>query len=567
MRRESAGRRATFLKGEVVNGIMPGTAPAEFDSFVRARTPALLRSAHVLTGDRHLAEDLVQNTLARTYRAWPRLHETGNAEAYARKIMYNLQVTTWRRRRLERLTDSPPETAAPGHDDADGVALRLVLRDALAKLGQRQRAVLMLRFFEDLTEAETADMLGITIGTVKSQTAKALARLRVMAPELADHYRQVAQSTRPVDLRDQALATARRQGARKLLVTVTVLLACLLGVGALLLGRTQRTPDPAETPSPSPRTTALPAAASLSGPARADEPELTGFLNVTIDVPAWRGVAGRKCPAGRVKLDDHAQHQVANGGPGLTVENSEDGDVDRDGRMDRVAVLRCGPTGGGGYQVVAYRTDTGGDASGLLGRVLSDDAGVGWAGPPAVKDDGLVELEVADRLPGEQPGYAQHQIRAYRWQGGRFTPWPKTHRFPASPAAATLDVKADPLRMEPVNGGYLGSLRITVTNTGAADLPNGQLTIHLPEALHPSGGEWTGCTAVSEHPETGGGTITIVCPLAVPAGTTHETTWTVIATDRAGSDTGSYAAIGQHPPYTLQRGPDHTRTAIVVRWP
>ncbi len=406
-----------------------------------------------------------------------------------------------------------------------------------------------------------------SMATVKSQTAKALARLRVMAPELADHYRQVAQSTRPVDLRDQALATARRQGARKLLVTVTVLLACLLGVGALLLGRTQRTPDPAETPSPSPRTTALPAAASLSGPARADEPELTGFLNVTIDVPAWRGVAGRKCPAGRVKLDDHAQHQVANGGPGLTVENSEDGDVDRDGRMDRVAVLRCGPTGGGGYQVVAYRTDTGGDASGVLGRVLSDDAGVGWAGPPAVKDDGLVELEVADRLPGEQPGYAQHQIRAYRWQGGRFTPWPKTHRFPASPAAATLDVKADPLRMEPVSGGYLGSLRITVTNTGAADLPNGQLTIHLPEALHPSGGEWTGCTAVSEHPETGGGTITIVCPLAVPAGTTHETTWTVIATDRAGSDTGSYAAIGQHPPYTLQRGPDHTRTAIVVRWP
>ncbi|BCJ76863.1 hypothetical protein CS0771_64070 [Catellatospora sp. IY07-71] len=548
---------------------MPGPAPAEFDSFVRARTPALLRSAHVLTGDRHLAEDLVQNTLARTYRAWPRLHETGNAEAYARRIMYNLQVTTWRRRRLtERLTDSPPDTAAPGHDEADRVALRLVLRDALARLGPRQRAVLTLRFFEDLTEAETADLLGITTGTVKSQTAKALARLRVVAPELAEHYQRVAHTTRPVDLRDQALATARRIGARRLAVTVTVLLACLLGVGALLLGRTHRTPDPAQTPSPSPRTTALPAAASLSGPAPTpSEPELTGFLNITLTVPAWRGAAGRDCPAGRVRLDAHAQHHVQGSGPGLTVEHSQDGDVDRDGRMDRVAVLRCGPTGAGGYQVVAYRTDTGGDAAAVLGQVLSDDADVAWAGAPVIDADGVVELEVADRLPGEQPGYAQRQHRAYRWQRGRIAAWPQPYRFPKSPAAATLAVSTEALRLEAVPGGYLGSLRIAVTNTGTAGLPNGQLTIRLPAALHPSGREWIGCTATSVHHADGDGSIEIVCPLAVPAGTTQETTWTVIAADGASRQTAGYAAIGQRAPYTLQRGPDRTRADIEIRWP
>jgi RNA polymerase sigma-70 factor (sigma-E family) len=164
---------------------------SEFDSFVRTRTPALLRSAYLLTGDQHLAEDLVQSALARTHRSWRRLHHSGNAEAYTRKTMYHLQVSWWRRGRVaESMPGDLPEPRRRGGepDHAQQIALRLSLRAALLKLSTKQRAVLVLRFFEDRTEAEVADLLGVTVGTVKSQTAKALARLRTVAPELAELY-------------------------------------------------------------------------------------------------------------------------------------------------------------------------------------------------------------------------------------------------------------------------------------------------------------------------------------------------------------------------------------------
>lgn len=161
----------------------------EFDSFVRGRSAALLRSAYLLTGDQYLAEDLVQSALARTHRAWSRLHETGNAEAYTRKVMYHLQVSWWRRGRVaEAFPGEVPEPATGDRDPHHRSDLRLTLRAALLKLSNKQRAVLVLRFFEDRTEAETAGLLGVTVGTVKSQTAKALARLRTVAPELADLY-------------------------------------------------------------------------------------------------------------------------------------------------------------------------------------------------------------------------------------------------------------------------------------------------------------------------------------------------------------------------------------------
>jgi RNA polymerase sigma-70 factor (sigma-E family) len=165
----------------------------EFESFVRARTPALLRSAYLLTGDEHLAEDLVQSALARTHRSWRRLRRTGNAEAYTRRTMYHLQVSWWRRRRVaEVLTGEPAgylsadNGRAAGTGNSGAVALRLLLRDALARLTARQRAVLILRYFEDLSESQAAELLGISVGTVKSQTSKALARLRARAPELGD---------------------------------------------------------------------------------------------------------------------------------------------------------------------------------------------------------------------------------------------------------------------------------------------------------------------------------------------------------------------------------------------
>jgi RNA polymerase sigma-70 factor (sigma-E family) len=164
---------------------------SEFDAFVRHRTPALLRSAYLLTGDQHLAEDLVQSALARTHRSWRYLHESGNAEAYTRRTMYHLQVSWWRRRRVgESLTGelSEPRDPLGQPDHAQRISVRLALRAALLKLSAKQRAILVLRFFEDRSEAETADVLGVSIGTVKSQTSRSLARLRAVAPELAELY-------------------------------------------------------------------------------------------------------------------------------------------------------------------------------------------------------------------------------------------------------------------------------------------------------------------------------------------------------------------------------------------
>nr|WP_051110419.1 SigE family RNA polymerase sigma factor [Longispora albida] len=160
------------------------TLADEFDEFVRTRTPALLRAAYLLTGDQHLAEDLVQSALARAHRSWKKLHAVGNAEAYTRKTMYHLQISWWRKRRVaESLPGEMPDRGRA--DDTDPAALKITVRQALLKLTDKQRAVLVLRYFEDHTEAETAELLGIALGTVKSQTAKALARLRSVAPELA----------------------------------------------------------------------------------------------------------------------------------------------------------------------------------------------------------------------------------------------------------------------------------------------------------------------------------------------------------------------------------------------
>jgi RNA polymerase sigma-70 factor (sigma-E family) len=162
------------------------TAALDFADFVRDRSTSLLYSAYLMTGDRHLAEDLVQSALARTHRAWKRLHHNGKPEAYTRKVMYHLQVDWWRRRRVaESLVDDLSQHPLAGDSDGD-TALRLTVRAALLRLAPRQRAVLVLRYFEQLTIEETAAVLGCATGTVKSQTAKALARLRVLNPDLID---------------------------------------------------------------------------------------------------------------------------------------------------------------------------------------------------------------------------------------------------------------------------------------------------------------------------------------------------------------------------------------------
>lgn len=148
----------------------------EFEEFVSSRSTHLLRTAYLLTRDHGRAEDLLQTALAKAWMAWRRI-ETA-PEAYVRKIMFNTYATWWRRKwNDERPTGDLPESA---HDDADG-SLRQDLWVALGHLPRGQRAVVVLRFFEDLTEAETARVLECSLGTVKSQTARALTRLRIDA--------------------------------------------------------------------------------------------------------------------------------------------------------------------------------------------------------------------------------------------------------------------------------------------------------------------------------------------------------------------------------------------------
>ncbi|UWZ40812.1 SigE family RNA polymerase sigma factor [Dactylosporangium roseum] len=154
-----------------------------FDDFVRAESDALIRSAYLLTGDRYHAEDLVQTALARAATRWHKIEEP---RAYVYRILYTQSVSWWRRRRIrvvETLTGDVPERQAPAGPDLE---LAVVLRQALGRLTPRQRAVLVLRFYEDHSEAETAVRLGCRIGTVKSQTRHALDRLRRLAPELAE---------------------------------------------------------------------------------------------------------------------------------------------------------------------------------------------------------------------------------------------------------------------------------------------------------------------------------------------------------------------------------------------
>ncbi len=139
----------------------------DFESFFRARSPALLRAAYLLTGDRHLAEDLVQESLARTQRKWRRLGNGGSPEAYTRRVMYRLQVNVWRRRRVpESLPGTLPEY---GGANAEGnVVERLALRQALMTLPVRQRTVVVLRYYEDRSESEIAEILGCQPGTPRA---------------------------------------------------------------------------------------------------------------------------------------------------------------------------------------------------------------------------------------------------------------------------------------------------------------------------------------------------------------------------------------------------------------
>ncbi|MEP6816690.1 MAG: SigE family RNA polymerase sigma factor [Marmoricola sp.] len=155
----------------------PGTRDTDFAEWMAARQPALLRTAYLITGDAHAAEDLVQTALAKVYLAWDRIDDHGRIDGYVRKVMVNEHTSLWRRawKRREVVSEQLPD---PGHDDTRDDGTHDALWRYVATLPRKQRAVLVLRYYEQLTEAETAQALDISVGTVKSQCSRALARLR-----------------------------------------------------------------------------------------------------------------------------------------------------------------------------------------------------------------------------------------------------------------------------------------------------------------------------------------------------------------------------------------------------
>lgn len=155
-----------------------------FEDFVVARSRQLQRTAYLLTRDHHLAQDLVQTTYARIWPHWSRISD--DPTAYVRRVMVNTYTSWWRRKwRGETPTEDMPDEGRPaGQSQVDDRAMLLA---ALGRLPARQRAIVVLRFLEDLSESETADIMGCSIGNVKSQASRALAKLRV-DPTLIDSH-------------------------------------------------------------------------------------------------------------------------------------------------------------------------------------------------------------------------------------------------------------------------------------------------------------------------------------------------------------------------------------------
>ena len=155
---------------------------AEFTAYLHARQARLLRTAYLLMGDQHQAEDLLQTAFAKLYLAWDKVHDRESVDAYVRRILVNEHHSLWRRpwTRLERPTGELPDTAVTdSYDEGVGAAVWRVVQT----LPRKARAVVVLRYYEQLTEAETAEALGISVGTVKSQCSRALAALRTRIGE------------------------------------------------------------------------------------------------------------------------------------------------------------------------------------------------------------------------------------------------------------------------------------------------------------------------------------------------------------------------------------------------
>jgi len=151
-----------------------------FRDYVIARSGSLLRMALLLTRNRADAEDLVQAALAKTFQAWDRIKDRGAVDGYVRRAMVNTHISWWRRRRVEEYpTDDIPDQ--PVRDHAGDSEMQDALRRAIERLPRRMRAAVVLRYYEDMSEAEVADVLGVSLGTVKSTVSRAVAKLRIDA--------------------------------------------------------------------------------------------------------------------------------------------------------------------------------------------------------------------------------------------------------------------------------------------------------------------------------------------------------------------------------------------------
>ena len=149
-----------------------------FGEYVRSRSHALLRAAQAMTGNRADAEDLLQATLAKAYQSWDRIDDPGALDTYVRRVMVNTHISGWRRRRVDEYpTDELPDSPS-AQDATTDSDLHDVVQRAIDRLPRQMRAAVMLRFYDDMTEPEVAAALGVSVGTVKSTVARAVAKLR-----------------------------------------------------------------------------------------------------------------------------------------------------------------------------------------------------------------------------------------------------------------------------------------------------------------------------------------------------------------------------------------------------
>lgn len=251
----------------------------EFSAWAAGAEAPLLRSAYLLTGDLHRAEDLVQEALVKVALRWRRLR-AGHPTAYARQVIARDHVSLWRRRGREVPVAEPVAADPAVSTDPDAV---LVVQRALARLTPAQRAVVVLRHFEDLTERETAEVLGVAVGTVKSQNSAALARLRTGAPELLD-------LVRPTGRGEAAATEARRRRTQQRVVggaALAVVLIVLLGVLVARQGGDAEPPPVAPTTGSTETETATDARVDSWDPfTLADAPVRPSPLPARIEPPA-----------------------------------------------------------------------------------------------------------------------------------------------------------------------------------------------------------------------------------------------------------------------------------------